>query len=133
MLCQCGSQGRENFATIIMLTTRHKFSPKICSHAKFSLEKNCSDAASQFLRPAHHIATSHSCRSKNFSISSDGGTFVRRRSDCYKISIPIGDLERPDKLLNSSKYWQVGRPSKFCHSELACLMPIRDKRRRPQK
>jgi hypothetical protein len=38
-----GSQGRENF-----------------NHVKFSLEKNCSDAASQFLRPAHHIATSHS-------------------------------------------------------------------------
>jgi hypothetical protein len=32
----------------------------IFDHAKISLEKNCSDAASQFLRPAQHIATSHS-------------------------------------------------------------------------
>ena len=44
---------------------------------------------------------------------SGGGTFGCVPKLAFKISIPIGDLERPDKLLKSLKHWQVERPSKF--------------------
>jgi len=49
---------------------------------------------------------------KNFRLS-DGGTFVMPPEAAFKISIPYGDIERTRKLVNSSKFCQVERPSKF--------------------
>jgi len=53
----------------------------------------------------------------NFSHSSDGRTFGCVPKRLLKFSIPYGGLERPDKLLNSFKHWQVGRPSKIFNSK----------------